>query len=87
MNYIIFYSDLGVRPVCLKNEHTFREQPRENVKKKQVKEGKKGQTDISNWFKTEDGRMVHKGNWMLTIYLRIFHPPFPMVKIKEMIPL
>jgi hypothetical protein len=52
-----------------------------------VKEGKKGQTDISNWFNTEDGRMVHKGKWMLTIYSRILHPPFPRVKIKEMIPL
>jgi hypothetical protein len=57
------------------------------LKKEAGERGKKGQTDISDWFKTEDGRMVHKGKWMLTIYLRILHPPFPRVKIKEMIPL
>jgi hypothetical protein len=61
------------------------------TKRKRKKEAgereEKEQTDISNWFKTEDGRMVHKGKWMLTIYLRILHLPFPRVKMKKMIPL
>jgi hypothetical protein len=57
------------------------------LKKEAGERRKKGQADISNWFKTGDSRMVHKGKWMLTIFLRILHLPFPRVKIKEMIPL
>jgi hypothetical protein len=57
------------------------------LKKEAVERGKKGQTDKSNWFKTQDSRMVHKGKWMLTICLRILHPLFPRAKIKEITPL
>jgi hypothetical protein len=43
------------------NEHTFWEQPRENLKKEAGERGKKGQTDKSNWFKTEDGQNGTQG--------------------------